>query len=97
MNVYELSFNHIRTFIVAESEEDARKIGEDPAQYPDLHFRPFEVVKVEVEGYAIEIKPCEDISTLTRDGLKAWLKEREIPFFNGASEEKLRELALSHV
>lgn len=63
MNVYELSFGHIKHFVVASSERDegdetsAYTQGQDPEAFPDLHFRPFEIRKVEVEGYTIAVTP----------------------------------------
>lgn len=55
MNVYEISFGHLKHFVAAESEEDAYSQGTDPETFPDLHFRPFEVRQVEVEGYTITV------------------------------------------
>lgn len=40
---------------------------------------------------AAEGKPF-DVETATRDELRAWLKEHEIKYFGGASDEQLREL-----
>lgn len=57
MNVYELSFSHIRHFVAAKDEEHAREQGQDPEKFPDLHFRPFDVTLVEVEGHTITVKP----------------------------------------
>lgn len=34
-----------------------------------------------------------DLETATKDQLRAFLKQRNVSFFNGASEEQLRELA----
>lgn len=53
MQVYELVFGNIRHFVAAENAEDAYKQGTDPEQFPDLHFRPFEIIPVTVEGYTI--------------------------------------------
>ena len=58
MNIYELVVgdNFIRKFIAAKDEEEALRIESDPQLHPDLCFRPFEIVKVEVEGYEISVK-----------------------------------------
>lgn len=53
MNVYELTFGNIKYFVVAENEQDAYEQGTDPDKFPDLHFRPFEITLVQVEGYTI--------------------------------------------
>ena len=59
LNIYELVFGHIRHFVAAVDEEDAYAQGTDPERFPDLHFRPFEMRKVEVEGYTITVTPNE--------------------------------------
>jgi len=55
LNIYELVFGHIRHFVAAVDEEDAYAQGTDPERFPDLHFRPFEIHKVEVQGYTITV------------------------------------------
>lgn len=56
MNVYELVAGNLRHFVVAADEQAAREQGEDPERFPDIHFRPFEVKLVQVEGYTITVK-----------------------------------------
>lgn len=57
MNLYKLSFAHIEKLVAAENEEAAKAIGENPEKSPDLYFRPFEVRKIEVDGYDITVEP----------------------------------------
>lgn len=101
MNIYELSFGIIRKFIVAESEQEAYNIGTDPNKHPDLHFRAFEIVPVEVEGWEITAKRKgleeKQLDEMNRDELKQWLNEKRIDYTPQWGEQKLRELALSHV
>lgn len=104
MNIYLLESGSVSRYIVAESEEHAREIGSDPKQHPDLHFRPFKVKLVEVEGYTISVtkaaqksrQKAKDPSELDRDGLKEWLTNKGIEFTPQWGEQKLRELALQH-
>jgi hypothetical protein len=58
MQIFELNAGDgfIRRFIVAKDADEAKKIGEDPNKHPDLCFRPFEVVPIEVDGYEITVK-----------------------------------------
>lgn len=60
MHVYELIFGNIRHYVAAQDEQDAYAQGTDPERFPDLHFRPFEIHKVEVEGYTITVTPNDD-------------------------------------
>lgn len=55
MNVYELTYGHIRHFVAAKDEQDAYEQGTDPNKFPDLHFRPFDIHLVAVEGYEIAV------------------------------------------
>lgn len=55
MNIYMLISGNLRCFVAAESEEDAYAQGTDPEKHPDLHFRPFEIVPVQLEGYTITV------------------------------------------
>jgi hypothetical protein len=99
MNIYELSFGIIRKFIVAKDEQEAYNIGTNADLHPDIHFRPFEIVPIEVEGYTVTVTPNEsqNFDTMSRDELKDWLKEHDIEFTPQWGEQKLRELALQHV
>lgn len=102
MNIYQLSFGHLKHLVVAKDEKEAYKIGTDPEKFPDLHFRPFQTDLIEVEGYTITLakndeEPENEFSSLNVDELKAWLDEREIKYHWNSGEDKLRELALSNV
>lgn len=62
MQIFELNFSDgfIKKLIVANDAEEAKKIGEDPYKHPDLCFRPFQVIPIEVEGFEIILKPIEE-------------------------------------
>lgn len=99
MHIFELEAGSIRRFVVAEDEDNARSIGSDPAKHPDLHFRPFVVRKVELQGYTITVTP--DGHETPFDGwdkpkLREWLDDNGIQYTPQWGEAKLRELALQH-
>ena len=53
MQVFELVYGYIRHFVAAKDADDAYRQGTDPERFPDLHFRPFEIIPVTIEGYTI--------------------------------------------
>lgn len=53
MQVFELVSGYIRHFVAAKDADDAYRQGTDPERFPDLHFRPFDIIPVTVEGYTI--------------------------------------------
>jgi hypothetical protein len=53
MNVYELRSGMLIYHVAAHDEDHAREQGQDPQRFPDLHFLPFNVKKIEVEGFTI--------------------------------------------
>ena len=55
MNVYQLHFGNIKHYVAAEDEQDAYAQGTDPELFPDLHFRPFQIEQVEIEGFTISV------------------------------------------
>jgi len=57
LNVYRLAVGHIEHFVAARDEQDAYKQGADPARFPDMHFLPFTITKIEVPGYDITVTP----------------------------------------
>lgn len=57
MQVFELVYGYIRHFVAAKDADDAYRQGTDPERFPDLHFRPFEIIPVTVEGYTITAIP----------------------------------------
>lgn len=59
MKLFELLFGNLRKFVAAEEADHAKAIGEDPEVSPDLHFRPFEVIEIQVEGFEITVNPVE--------------------------------------
>lgn len=98
MNIYELECGYIRRFVAAEDEQDAYAKGTDAQLNPDLHYLPFTIRLVEVEGYTITATPvASDPKDMNRDELKQWLTDRGIEFTAQWGESKLRELALQHV
>jgi hypothetical protein len=102
MHVYELSFGAIKHFIAAKDEGQAYEKGTDPKLFPDIHYLPFTITQVKVEGYDITLTPTKAehgtvLDDLDRDGLKEWLNERSIEYTPQWGEQKLRELALQHV
>lgn len=67
MNVYELVFGHLRHYVAAKDEQDAYQQGMDPQKFPDLHFRPFEIIPVTVPGYVVTATPIEQQQATTGD------------------------------
>jgi len=59
LNVYRLEFGAIEYFVVAKDEDDAYRQGMDPVRFPDMHFLPFTIRKVEVPGYVITARPVQ--------------------------------------
>lgn len=74
MNIYQLSFGNIKHFVAAKDDQEAYEQGTDPEKFPDLHFRPFEITLVQVEGYTItatQDKPEKDAEAPRRGRRKA--------------------------
>lgn len=57
MNLYLLSAGNIRYYVAAPDEQGAYEQGTDPQRFPDLHYRPFEIDLIQVEGYTITVTP----------------------------------------
>lgn len=101
MNVYELSLGFTKHWVAANDEKHAYEIGTDPEKFPDIHYLPFNVTKVEVQGHTINVtadaEPEKHPNDMNRDELKRLLKDRNIQFTAQWGEDKLRELALQTV
>jgi hypothetical protein len=55
MDIYELSIGATKHFVGAKDEQDAYNQGTDPEKFPDIHFLPFQVTKVEVPGCTVTV------------------------------------------
>ena len=56
MNIYELRSGMLIYYVAADNEDDAREQGQDAQRFPDMHFLPFSVKRIEVEGAKITVK-----------------------------------------
>lgn len=56
MNIYELSIGATKHFVGATDEQDAYDQGTDASRFPDIHFLPFQITKVDVPGCTITVK-----------------------------------------
>lgn len=57
MNIYELRCGSLLYYVAANDEEHATEQGQDASRFPDMHFLPFTVKMIEVEGYVITAEP----------------------------------------
>lgn len=94
MNIYRLHIGYYAYYVAAESEEDARKQGEDPDKFPSIHFMPFYVEQVEIPGHTITAA-IDEADPL--DEIRQALKEKGVKFHPNMGEAKLRELAVEHL
>jgi hypothetical protein len=97
MKLFQLTVGNTQKYGVAHNaEEMQQKLGEVDYTFAYL---PVQIEEVTVEGYEITVKPYEgvNLNKLDRDGLKAWLTEKNVEFTPQWGEAKLRELAMSHV
>jgi hypothetical protein len=69
-NIYELAIGPTKHFVAAEDEQDAYDQGTDPEKFPDMHFLPFQITKVEIPGHTINVTSDEPEQIVTRRGRK---------------------------
>ena len=70
MNIYELSIGTNKHFVAATDEQHAYEQGTDPEKFPDIHYLPFTITKVEVPGYTITVTKNEPDEPTTKRGRK---------------------------
>ena len=75
MNIYELSLGFTKHFVAANDEQHAYEQGTDPERFPDIHYLPFTVTKVEIPGHTISVTKDEadepEQTTTKRGGRRA--------------------------